>query len=183
MKKTGKLTACVFCGSSLGSIDAFQESAEKLGALLAKSNMELVYGGGNEGLMGTLVSSYLQAGNKVKGVIPNFLKHILKNENSVNHIFVEDLGERKRIMAKQSDFFIAMPGGIGTFDELFEILAMNQLGLSKKPIGLLNTENFFDPFLNLLTHLERFGFLRSDSKKQMFCQASPEKLLAMLVNG
>ena len=183
MNETNRLTACVFCGSSPGSIDAFQESAEKLGALLAKSNIELVYGGGNEGLMGTLASSYLQAGNNIKGVIPHFLKHILKNENSVNHIFVEDLGARKKIMAKQSDFFIAMPGGIGTFDELFEMLALNQLGLSKKPIGLLNTKNFFDPFLDLLTHLEKFGFLRSDAEKQLFCQASPEKLLATLVNG
>ena len=110
---------------------------------LAKSNIELVYGGGNEGLMGTLASSYLQTNNKIKGVIPHFLKHILKSESPVNHIFVEDLGTRKKIMADQSDFFIIMPGGIGTFDELFEILAMNQLNLCKKPVGLLNVEKFF----------------------------------------
>ena len=182
MSKTDGLTACVFCGSSRGSIDSFQKSAKKMGALLAKSNIELVYGGGNEGLMGTLASSYQEAGNKAKGVIPYFLKHILKNHNSVNHVFVEDLGERKKMMEKQSDFFIIMPGGIGTFDELFEILAMNQLGLCKKPIGLLNTKNFFDPFINLLTHLEKFGFLRTDAKEQLYIQASPEKLLAMLVN-
>ena len=96
MSKTDGLTACVFCGSSHGSIDSFQESAEKMGALLAKkSNIELVYGGGNEGLMGTLASSYQEAGNKAKGVIPYFLKHILKNHNSVNHVFVEDLGRKK----------------------------------------------------------------------------------------
>ena len=182
MSKTDGLTACVFCGSSHGSIDSFQESAKKMGALLAKSNIGLVYGGGNEGLMGTLASSYQEAGNKAKGVIPYFLKHIQKNHNSVNHIFVEDLGERKKMMEKQSDFFIIMPGGIGTFDELFEILAMNQLGLCEKPIGLLNTKNFFDPFINLLTHLEKFGFLRTDAKEQLYIQASPEKLLAMLVN-
>ena len=182
MNKTSRLTACVFCGSSPGSINAFQESARKLGVLLASSNIELVYGGGDEGLMGALASSYLQTSNKIKGVIPHFLKHILKNEDSVNHIFVEDLGERKKIMVGQSDFFIIMPGGIGTFDELFEILAMNQLNLCKKPIGLLNVENFFDPFLDLLTHLKKFSFIRNDPKNHLYCQSSPEKLLAMLIN-
>ena len=85
------------------------------------------------------------------------------------------------MMAGRSDFFIVMPGGIGTFDELFEILAMNQLNLCNKPIGLLNVENFFDPFLELLTHLNKFSFIRAD-KNQLFCQSSPEKLLALLVN-
>ena len=182
MKQTNRLTACVFCGSSPGSRDAFQESAKKLGTLLAKSNIELVYGGGHEGLMGTLASSYLQKSNKINGIIPHFLKYILTSESSINHIFVDDLGERKKIMAGRSDFFIVMPGGIGTFDELFEILAMNQLNLSNKPIGLLNVENFFDPFLDLLAHLKKFSFIRTDPKNQLFCQSSPEKLLAMLVN-
>ena len=182
MNNTYRLTACVFCGSSFGSKDAFQESAKKLGFLLANSNIKLVYGGGNEGLMGTLASSYLQTSKKVKGVIPHFLKDILKSENLVSHIFVEDLAERKKVMAGESDFFIVMPGGIGTFDELFEILAMNQLNLCKKPIGLLNVDNFFDPFLDLLAHLKKFSFIRTDPKKNIHCQSSPEKLLAMLVN-
>ena len=142
MNQSDNLSVCVFCGSSFGASSSYRQSAENLGEILAQFKTRLIYGGGNEGLMGALASKYLQGRNDLKGIMPFFLKDMIRLELNSNHIFVEDLGERKKMMSDQADLFIALPGGIGTFDEVFEILAIQQLNISNKPIGLLNVKNW-----------------------------------------
>ena len=181
MKKFKQLTACVFCGSSYGASPKYQKSAQELGSILDKSEIKLIYGGGSEGLMGSLASKYSEGRRDIKGIVPLFLKDIIKNDSGAQHVFTENLGERKKLMLDEADFFIAMPGGIGTFDEIFEILATHQLNRSNKPMGLLNVEDFFTPFLDLLAHLKRSKFIRKEYSPHIILESSPFKLVQLLI--
>lgn len=162
---------CVFCGASSGKRPVYQEAAKKLGQTLAAENIELVWGGGHVGLMGCVADATLAAGGKVFGVIPEFmadreLAHPLATELQV----VDSMHTRKATMAERADGFIAMPGGMGTLDELFEILTWGQLQLHYKPIGLLNVDGFFTPLLNMIHHMVEEGFVRPHHLN-LFCVA------------
>lgn len=154
-------TVCVYCGSGPGTNPRFVESAIALGKSLAESGVGLVYGGGSIGLMGAVATSVLDHGGSVTGIIPDFLT---KRENALSRaqemIVTHDMHERKRLMFERSDAFVALPGGIGTLEELVEQLTWQQLGRHSKPILLANIENFWEPLLELLAHMRSTAFIR-----------------------
>ncbi len=155
---------CVYCGSNAGSHPLFEQSAIELGELLAAKGIRLVYGGGSIGLMGAVAKTVLNNGGKVTGVIPQFLKdREVMLEEAHELIVTQDMHERKRIMFEKADAFIALPGGIGTLEELVEMLTWAQLGRHDKPMLLLNLDKFWTPLVELLDHMRDLGFIRSDS--------------------
>lgn len=172
---------CVFCGSSLGRRDAFQEAARELGRLLAAHGIELIYGGGNCGLMGVLADEVLRKGGRATGVIPEGLmvKEFGHLQLTQLHV-VAGMHERKAMMSSLADAFIALPGGFGTFEELFEVITWGQLGLQRKPIGLLNVEGFFDPVVQLIQHVILEGFVRPEQRQLVISSTSPTELLQMI---
>lgn len=144
----------------MGASAVYAESARATGAWLASAGIELVYGGGNNGLMGVLANAALQAGGRVTGVIPGFLMAKEVGHRGVQElILVDSMHERKARMASLADAFLALPGGCGTLEEFFEILTWAQLRLHAKPIGVLNVHGFYDPLLRMLDHSLREGFL------------------------
>ena len=172
---------CVFCGSHHGARPVFAEVARQTGTLLAERGIGLVYGGGRVGLMGVLADAVLAAGGEAIGVIPGHL-----SEREVGHAGLSELHvvgsmhERKALMAKLADGFLALPGGIGTLDELFEIWTWRQLGLHAKPVGLLDAEGFFRPLVAFLDTLVPEGFLRPETRALLHVDAEPAALLARL---
>lgn len=169
---------CVFCGSSKGIKDIYSEKAEMLAEALLRMDMELVYGGSNIGLMKVIADRMLLDGGRVTGVMPGLLasKEIL-HEGITETILSEDMQDRKKIMAELSDAFIAMPGGYGTLDELFEALTWNQLGLMDKPIGLFNIDHFYDPLIDWLDHAVEMKFVREEHRANIIIEDDPEALL------
>jgi uncharacterized protein (TIGR00730 family) len=159
---------CVFCGSSHGKNPAYAEAAKNLGSELARRGIELVYGGGNVGLMGVVADAVLDAGGRVIGVIPESLMAKELGHRGIQDLrVVKTMHERKAMMADLSDGFIAMPGGIGTFEEFFEIVTWAQLGFHSKPCALLNVNGFYDPLLHLVDHAIDEGFIKA-SQRQIF---------------
>lgn len=156
----------VYCGSSPGHSARYRAAAEALGVLLATRGIALVYGGGCVGLMGAVADAALASGGEVIGVIPRFLK-----EREVGHDgcttlhVVETMHERKALMASLADAFIALPGGVGTLEELFEVWTWTQLGSQQKPVGLLNVDDFYAPLVGFLDHLVLQGFVRPEDRK------------------
>jgi uncharacterized protein (TIGR00730 family) len=152
---------CVYCGSGPGTNPKFVETAVDLGKAMAESGIGLVYGGGSIGLMGAVAKSVLDHGGHVTGIIPEFLT---KRENALagaqELIVTHDMHERKRLMFERSDAFVALPGGIGTLEELVEQLTWQQLGRHTKPILLANVDGFWEPLLTLLTHMRSTAFIR-----------------------
>ena len=154
-------TVCVYCGSGFGGDPAFTAAAETLGKALAQAGLGLVYGGGNVGLMGTVARAVLENGGHVTGIIPSFLKSRERMLDEIQEtIVVEDMHTRKRLMFERSDAFVALPGGIGTLEELVEQLTWAQLGQHNKPILLLSVAEFWTPLLTLLDHMRAQGFIR-----------------------
>lgn len=152
---------CVYCGSNVGLNPAYAEAARTLGRSMAEAGIGLVYGGGGLGLMGELARTVMAHGGRVTGIIPTFLskkERMLRNVHEL--IVVEDMHQRKKLMFDRSDAFVALPGGIGTLEELVEQLTWAQLGQHTKPIVLLNIEGFWAPFLELLRHMRREAFIR-----------------------
>jgi uncharacterized protein (TIGR00730 family) len=154
-------TVCVYCGSGAGSNPRFVESAIALGKTFAENNIRLVYGGGSVGLMGAVARSVLDHGGTVTGIIPEFL---MVRENMLSRVqelvVTPDMHERKRMMFERSDAFVALPGGIGTLEELVEQMTWQQLGRHTKPVLLANIDNFWEPLLALLTHMRASEFIR-----------------------
>jgi uncharacterized protein (TIGR00730 family) len=154
-------TVCVYCGSGPGTNPHFMESARAFGKVLAESGIRLVYGGGSLGIMGAVASSVLDHGGMVTGIIPDFLK---LRENALKRvqemIVTPDMHERKRLMFEHSDAFVALPGGIGTLEELVEQLTWQQLGRHSKPVLLANIDGFWEPLFALLTHMRETQFIR-----------------------
>ena len=153
---------CVYCASGPGTNPRFAEAAQNFGRILAENGIRLVYGGGSIGLMGALATSVLDHGGAVTGVIPDFLvnrEHML--ERSQERIITRDMHERKRIMFERADAFVALPGGIGTLEELVEQVTWAQLGRHKKPILIANIDGFWDPLCALLDHMEKLQFIRA----------------------
>ena len=155
-------TVCVYCGSGPGTNPHFVEAAIALGKAFAENGIRLVYGGGSIGLMGAIATSVLDHGGSVTGIIPDFLT---ARENALTRvqemIVTPDMHERKRLMFERSDAFVALPGGIGTLEELVEQLTWQQLGRHSKPILLANIEGFWEPLLALLTHMRATQFIRA----------------------
>jgi uncharacterized protein (TIGR00730 family) len=154
-------TVCVYCGSGPGTNSRFMETAIAFGKILAQNHIRLVYGGGSIGLMGAVATSVLEHGGAVTGIIPEFLT---SRENALTHvqemIVTPDMHERKRLMFERSDAFVALPGGIGTLEELVEQLTWQQLGRHSKPILIANIDGFWEPLLALLTHMRATQFIR-----------------------
>lgn len=173
----------VFCGSSTGNDNKFIDETIKLGEYLAQKNILLVYGGSNVGLMAILADSALAAGGKVTGVIPAFLesKEIAHKGLTEIHI-VQSLQERKTLMDELSDGVIALPGGFGTLDELFEMLTWAQLGLHKKPIGILNINGYYDDLFKLLLKMTDNGLLKEVNRQMLLFGNSVEELIFKMEN-
>jgi uncharacterized protein (TIGR00730 family) len=174
---------CVFCGSAKGKRPEYAETAVAMGRLLADRGIDLVYGGGNIGLMGLVADACLQAGGEVTGVIPEAL---MKKE--VGHLdltaleVVDSMHTRKARMAELSDGFIALPGGFGTFEELFEMLTWGQLGFHEKPVGLVNVAGYFSPLIALCDHAVAEGFMRPEHRGLLQDAATPADVLAAMAS-
>jgi uncharacterized protein (TIGR00730 family) len=151
---------CVYCGSGPGSDPAFVNAARALGKILAENNIGLVFGGGSIGLMGELASAVLDHGGEVVGVIPKFLVHREHAMRRGEMVVTQDMHERKQLMFEHADAFIALPGGVGTLEELVEQMTWAQLGQHKKPILIANINGFWDPLCALLDHMEALEFIR-----------------------
>jgi uncharacterized protein (TIGR00730 family) len=174
---------CVFCGSSHGSNPAYAEAAAHAGKELASRGIGLVYGGGNVGLMGVLADSVLAAGGHVTGVIPEALMAKEVGHRGLPDLrVVKTMHERKALMAELADGFVALPGGIGTFEEFFEIVTWAQLGLHSKPCGLLNVNGFYDPLLRLLDHAIAERFVKPKQRDLVIAEADFGALLVRMAH-
>lgn len=169
---------CVFCGSQYGFDDGYRRDAEEMGRLIAERGMQLVYGGGSVGLMGVVADAALAAGGEVIGVIPEFLavKELLHTGLTELKI-VSSMHARKALMAELSEGFLALPGGYGTLEELFEVVTWSQLGLHRKPVGILNTLGYFDPLIQWVSASVERGFLREEHRNFLVVGQSPGELL------
>lgn len=169
---------CIFCGSNAGTNPAYAQAARETGALLAQRGLTLVYGGGSIGLMGLSADAVLAAGGQVRGVIPDFLdKREVGHKRIQEQIVVGSMHERKQRMADLSDGFLALPGGMGTLDELCEIITWSQLGLHRKPIALLNVAGYFDSFLQFMDRGVAEGFIPPLTRASMLVDSEPARLL------
>jgi uncharacterized protein (TIGR00730 family) len=172
---------CVFCGSSTGADPRYAEVARRFGRALASRGLGLVFGGGSIGLMGVLADAVLGAGGEAVGVIPSFLdERELGHRGLSRQIVVDSMHERKALMARMSDAFVALPGGFGTVEEFCEVLTWAQLGLHTKRCALLNVEGFFDPLLRLFDDQVRLGFLSSEHRALVLVGSDPEAMAATL---
>ena len=171
----------VFAGSQVGSDPLYSEQARQLGQLLVKNRIGLVYGGGSVGLMGEIADAVLDSGGEVIGVIPEFLatKELL-HTGLTSTIVTDDMHSRKAKMAELADAFIALPGGLGTFEELFEVITWAQLGVHRKPIGLMNVAGFYDPVFNLIEHAIELGFIKPAHRDLLESAESAEELFSLL---
>jgi len=174
-------TVCVFCGSSMGSNPVYADKARNLAEYFLSKQITLVYGGANVGLMRVLADTMLTGGGKVIGVMPRSLV-----EREVAHVtltemhIVDGMQERKALMAELSDAFIALPGAYGTLDELFEMLTWNQLGMIRKPVGLLNADGYFDQLVRMLDHAVEEKFLRPEHREILIVEEDEAVLLEKL---
>jgi uncharacterized protein (TIGR00730 family) len=172
---------CVYAASTPGPSPAFAVQARALGTALAEAGIGVVFGGGRAGLMGALADAALEAGGEVTGVIPDFLVAREVAHQSVTHLHVvRSMHERKTLMAERADAFIALPGGIGTLEELVEAMTWSQLGLLPRPIGLLDVDGFWAPFIALLDHSVAHGFVPARTRAALRCEDTPAALLAAL---
>jgi uncharacterized protein (TIGR00730 family) len=178
----GVRNVCVYCGSGLGLNPAYKEAARKLGAALAGNNLGLVYGGGSLGLMGEVARSTLDHGGHVTGIIPNFLVEKEAMLRDVDDIIVtENMHQRKQLMFDRSDAFVALPGGVGTLEELVEQLTWVQLGRHAKPVVVANIDGFWTPFLRLLTHMKADTFIRPGLDVSFTVVDDAEKIVPAIV--
>jgi uncharacterized protein (TIGR00730 family) len=172
---------CVYCGSSAGFDPIYQAAAIDLGKVLASQNIGLVYGGGKVGLMGALADAVLATGGEVIGIIPHHLIAMeVGHDQLTSLIAVDSMHARKHQMAEMSDGFIALPGGIGTAEELLEVLTWLQLGIHSKPVGILNIHHYYDHLLSFLEHMETSGFLKAEHRTMLLVETDPSILLERL---
>lgn len=172
---------CVYCGAAVGGRPAYRRAAADLGREMAQRGIGLVYGGGKVGLMGEIAASVLAGGGTVIGIITReLMTRELGHEGLTDLRIVDSMHERKKAMADIARGFVALPGGIGTLDEFFEILTWAQLAIHDRPIGMLNTEGYFDDVLRWLDHAEREGFMRINPRQAILVETDPGRLLDRL---
>lgn len=174
-------TVCVFAGSSLGALKEYASAARLLGEAIATRGARLVFGGASVGLMGEVADAALAHGGEVIGVLPEYLQRVeLVHTNLTELIIVDSMHTRKSTMADYADVFIALPGGLGSLEELFEVWTWTQLGLHRKPLGLLNVRGYYDAMLGFLDHTVSEGFVKSVHRDILQADRSPETLLTLL---
>lgn len=177
-------SVCVFSGSSVGFRAEYVAAAESLGRLCAESGIRLVYGGANRGLMGAVADACMGSGGEVTGVMPRFLVDREIAHRGISDLrVVESMHERKALMADLSDGFVALPGGFGTFEELLEAITWTQLGLQRKPCGVLNVMGFYDPLLALVQRAAEDGFMRPEHGALVHFADEPGELLRRMQNA
>ncbi len=173
---------CVFCGSKSGDSPVFLEAATTFGRALAANGLDLVYGGAHHGLMGAVADGVLAGGRKIVGVVPRGLaRQEFAHPELTEHHVVDTMYERKALMAQRADAFVALPGGFGTLDELFDMLSGAQLGLHHKPIGLLDVEGYYAPLLEWISQGLRRGFIPAGLKDVLLVSADPAALVTALL--
>jgi uncharacterized protein (TIGR00730 family) len=173
-------TLCVFCGSAQGNSPKYGDLAKEFGKLIARKDITLIYGGGNVGTMGTLADACMREGGRAIGIIPVRL-HELVDHLELSELFVvPDMHKRKALMQEKSDAFVALPGGIGTMEELFEVWAWRYIGYHAKPVALLNVDGFYDSLLRFLSEMCDEGFLRRDILEDLIVSEHPGVLLEMI---
>lgn len=175
---------CVFCGSNFGNDKIYAQNAQKFAEEIVKNALTLVYGGGNVGIMKVVSDTVMSLGGKVIGVIPKFLnEHNLGNDKITELKIVTDMHERKLTMYNLSDYFVALPGGLGTFEEITEILTWKQLFLHNKPCGLLNVNDFFSGFINFLQRSVNDGFMKQVHLDNVIVEKDCTKIISRLQNA
>jgi TIGR00730 family protein len=180
-------SVCVYCGSSLGKSEVYQKAGLTLGRSIAEAGLRLVYGGGTKGIMGAVAEGALRAGGKVTGIIPRFLLNREATEAALGNlddlIVTENMHERKHKMFEQSDAFVALPGGIGTVEEIVEIMTWAQLGHHRKPIVFANVNGFWDPMLRLMDHMRAEGFIHTGHLVAPLVVERPEAIVSAILVG
>ena len=171
---------CVFCGSSDGASPLFGGAAAEMGRLIAQRGITLVYGGGNVGTMGTLADAAMREGGKVIGIIPTRLNEMVDHLDLTELYVVKDMHERKALMQDKADAFIALPGGIGTMEELFEVWAWRYIGYHSKPVGIVNIGGFYDDLLGMLARMAEDGFLKKEMLDDLCVAKDPSGILEAL---
>ena len=175
------LSLCIYCGSRAGELPAYADAARAVGAEIGRRGWQLVYGGGRAGLMGVVADAALAAGAAVVGVIPHSLMERELGHGGLTELHVVDtMHQRKTMMAERSDAFLALPGGIGTFEELFEVWTWRQLGYHDKPLGLLNVAGYYDALLGFLQHSQQRGFMASAQTDLLQVDTDPLALVDRL---
>ena len=183
MEQKNMKTICVFCGSADSIHPEFKQMAHLMGRSLAENGFRLVFGGGRGGMMGAVADGALQAGGEVIGVLIESMNiPAIAHPGLARMDVLPNMHERKAQMYNLSDAFIALPGGLGTFDELFETITWGQIGVHEKPVGLLNIRRYFDPLLAMLAHAEREGFIFAEHHQMLLIAEEPQTLLAALKN-
>ncbi len=178
-------SVCVYCGSSPGKGDAYLEAGRALGRSLAEAELRLVYGGGTRGIMGAVAEAAMAAGGKVTGIIPTFLMNREATQSALTRldetIVTDTMHERKHAMFERSDAFVALPGGIGTLEEIVEIMTWGQLGHHRKPIVFANIDGFWNPMLTLLDHMREQGFVHTGDRVQPLVIGKAEAIVPALL--
>lgn len=169
---------CVFCGSMVGNNPSYAQKAKELGHLLAENEIDLVYGGASIGVMGALAESTLASGGDVYGVMPKFLSDREVAHKKLTKLFITNsMHDRKALMANLSDGFVALPGGYGTLEELFEAITWSQLKMHKKPVMILNSDGFYDPLIQFIEHTIRSGFIKESCRDILKVCNEPEEII------
>ena len=178
-------SVCVYCGSSPGRDEAYIKAGHALGRSLATSGLRLIYGGGTKGIMGAVADGALKAGGKVTGIIPRFLINKEATETALDKLdellITDNMHERKHSMFEKSDAFVALPGGIGTVEEIVEIMTWAQLGHHRKPIVFANVKGFWDPMLALIEHMSEEGFIHTAHRVKPLVVNDPEAIVAAIM--
>ncbi|RWO49506.1 MAG: TIGR00730 family Rossman fold protein [Mesorhizobium sp.] len=178
-------SVCVYCGSSPGRDETYIKAGNLLGRSIAKAGLRLVYGGGTKGIMGAVAEGALKAGGKVTGIIPRFLINKEASETALDRLdellITDNMHERKHRMFEKSDAFVALPGGIGTVEEIVEIMTWGQLGHHRKPIVFANVKGFWDPMLALLDHMAAEGFIHTAQRVKPLVVDDPEAIVAAIM--
>jgi len=178
-------SVCVYCGSSPGRDEIYAKAGHMLGRSLAKSGLRLVYGGGTKGIMGAVAEGALKAGGKVTGIIPRFLINKEATETALDRLdellITDNMHERKHKMFEKSDAFVALPGGIGTVEEIVEVMTWGQLGHHRKPIVFANVKGFWNPMLALIDHMSSEGFIHTAQRVKPLVVEDPEAIVAAIM--